>query len=108
MKNPVILLLQLISCGVNNEFLFHKNVTVSGRVQGVGFRYAAKHAAISLDIKGFVRNLPNGDVYLEAEGYNDQLNSFIAWCHQGPIRAVVKNVLVYDGPVARFNHFEVR
>jgi len=46
----------------------HVNITVKGRVQGVGFRYSAMEAAEELGIKGFVRNMPDGSVYIEAEG----------------------------------------
>ncbi|QER67308.1 acylphosphatase [Paucilactobacillus nenjiangensis] len=43
-------------------------ITVTGRVQRVGFRWSVVSLAQRLNIKGFVKNLPNGDVYIEAEG----------------------------------------
>jgi acylphosphatase len=45
-----------------------KRVQYSGRVQGVGFRYAAQEEASTFPVAGYVRNLPNGDVELLAEG----------------------------------------
>lgn len=42
--------------------------TVSGRVQGVGFRYYVQRLAHAIGLTGFVRNLENGDVYIEAQG----------------------------------------
>lgn len=56
----------------------HINVTVSGRVQGVYFRASTKEVADSLGISGFVKNQPDGSVYLEAEGESEILDSFLA------------------------------
>lgn len=86
----------------------HKNIRITGRVQGVGFRYAVRSVASSLGITGFARNLPNGDVYIEAEGDDMQLADFMTWCHQGPPRAVVKIVDSYDGPLVGFTDFMVK
>ncbi len=88
--------------------IVHKNIRISGRVQGVGFRYAARSAAHMLGINGFIRNLPNGDVYLEAEGAATQVEEYLKWCHQGPPRAVIRFIDIYDGEVAGFVGFEVR
>lgn len=88
--------------------ILHKNIRISGRVQGVGFRYAARSAAHMFGINGFIRNLPNGDVYLEAEGNPDQIEEYLKWCHQGPPRAVIRFIDIYDGDVAGFVGFEVR
>ena len=51
-------------------------VFYSGRVQGVGFRYTAKTAAMGYDIAGVVRNLPDGRVELTAEGAREELEAF--------------------------------
>ena len=48
--------------------MVHKNIVIQGWVQGVGFRYAARKMAFQYGINGFVRNLPDGSVYIEAEG----------------------------------------
>ena len=52
-------------------------VYYSGRVQGVGFRYAVCRLSGRFDVKGFVRNLSDGRVQLIAEGSTDQLDSFL-------------------------------
>jgi acylphosphatase len=52
---------------------------------------ACEHAK-ALGLKGFVRNLPNGSVELEAEGEEDALNRFLLWCQHGPPGARVDNV----------------
>jgi acylphosphatase len=54
-----------------------QHVYYSGRVQGVGFRYAAQSLAEAYAIAGFVRNLPTGDVELVAEGPADQVEGFL-------------------------------
>jgi acylphosphatase len=93
---------------MNLKTILHKSIRISGRVHGVGFRYSAKSMASFIGIKGYVRNLPNGDVFIEAEGSSSQLEEFIKWCRQGPPRAVIKFVDVYDGEVVGFEEFEVR
>jgi acylphosphatase len=93
---------------MSNQSLLHKNVRITGRVQGVGFRYSARSMASFYGVTGFVRNLPNGDVYVEIEGERSQVEEYIRWCRQGPSRAKVIFVDVYDGEVVGFGGFEVR
>jgi acylphosphatase len=99
---------QVILSSMNSEAIRHKNIRITGRVQGVGFRYSARSAALMLGINGFIRNLPNGDVYLEVEGNPGQVEEYLKWCNQGPPRAVIKFVDIYDGDVVGFEGFEVR
>jgi acylphosphatase len=51
-------------------------VLYSGQVQGVGFRYTVRSVAAGFDATGVVRNLPNGEVELIAEGAKDELEAF--------------------------------
>lgn len=88
--------------------IIHWNITVKGRVQGVGFRYTARSVANMLGIKGFVKNLPNRDVYIEAEGSLNQLNEFVNWCQEGPPHAKVEHVSYMAGSSCNYNNFEVR
>ena len=57
---------------------------VSGRVQGVGFRYAAAEKALSLGLKGYVRNLPDRRVEVLACGEERAVNALRNWLWQGP------------------------
>ena len=66
---------------------------VSGRVQGVFFRYYTKETANKLSIKGTVRNLFNGDVEVYAQGETANLESFENFLGQGPPSAEVKNLI---------------
>lgn len=65
---------------------------VHGRVQGVFFRQAAAEEACSLGLRGWVRNLPNGDVEIVAEGPRRELKILAAWANQGPRLARVTGV----------------
>ncbi|WP_186577734.1 acylphosphatase [Aquibacillus kalidii] len=66
---------------------------VSGRVQSVGFRAMTQQLASTLNIKGWVKNLSNGDVEVEAEGTTENLEKFIASIKQGPSRFIkVSNI----------------
>jgi acylphosphatase len=65
---------------------------VSGRVQGVGFRYATVDAAVRIGVRGWVRNMRDGRVEIVAEGSRDQLGELVAWCRRGPTLARVSSV----------------
>lgn len=54
-----------------------KRVLYEGQVQGVGFRYTARGLAEDFQVDGFVRNLPDGRVELQAEGDSDQVQGFL-------------------------------
>lgn len=65
---------------------------ISGRVQGVGFRYGVVDAARQLSLTGWVRNTDDGDVELVAEGLEERLQRLVTWCHSGPPGALVTHV----------------
>ncbi|HVO22352.1 MAG TPA: acylphosphatase [Candidatus Margulisiibacteriota bacterium] len=65
---------------------------ISGRVQGVGFRYSAIDEARRLGVTGWVRNTHDGAVELLAEGGREQLQRLATWCHAGPRGALVTDV----------------
>jgi len=65
---------------------------VSGRVQGVGFRYSALREAKRLKLNGWVRNAANGDVEIWAEGPQETLDRLLAWLHRGPDYSRVDSV----------------
>jgi len=58
--------------------VYHASVFFSGRVQGVGFRYQALQVAKQFEVSGFVRNLSDGRVQLEAEGSESEIKGFVA------------------------------
>ncbi len=84
------------------------NITVYGRVQGIGFRYSALHAAQRLGVKGFVKNCYDGTVYLEAEGDDEPVESFLEWCKKGPSLARVERVVTEQAELRLYTGFEIR
>ena len=81
---------------------------VTGRVQGVGFRYSAVREARRLHVVGEVANMPDGGVEVIAEGDTASLAAFLSWLHQGPPGAHVTSVDVQHGSATgRFTRFDV-
>lgn len=86
----------------------HYNITVTGKVQGVFYRATAKKMADIMGLTGYVKNQPDGSVFIEAEGDPDMLVRLIQWCHHGPDGAEVAHVSVTDGAWQAFETFEIR
>ena len=85
----------------------HVNIKVSGKVQGVFFRASTQETADAFQVKGFVRNEPDGSVYIEAEAPEEKLEQFIQWCRRGPARANVQECKVVEGTLKNFSRFVV-
>ena len=69
-------------------------MTIHGRVQGVGFRYATIERARSRGVAGWVRNNGDGSVEAVFEGEPEAVESLVAWCRRGPSGARVEDVSV--------------
>jgi acylphosphatase len=76
----------------NHETEQHANITIFGDVQGVFFRRTAKLKAESFGVNGFIRNEPDGTVYIEIEGPVSALKKFLDWCQAGPEHAAITSV----------------
>lgn len=84
-------------------------ITVNGLVQGVGFRYHVLRQAQNLDLKGFVKNLFTGEVYILAEGERSMIEEIIKLTKTGPSHAHVKNCRVeWSNSTDEFTTFEIR
>jgi acylphosphatase len=70
----------------------HYNIWIKGIVQGVFFRKHTRLKAIELSLTGFVRNLPDGRVYIELEGDEENIQAFIKWAESNPGNSVVEAV----------------
>ncbi|MBK6521236.1 MAG: acylphosphatase [Bacteroidia bacterium] len=86
----------------------HYNIFIKGKVQGVRYRATAQAKAHELNLTGFIRNLIDGTVYVEAEGEQESLSKFIDWCYLGSPRAKVSEVNSEEGELKNFRTFEVR
>jgi len=85
------------------------HVLIAGDVQGISFRYYTQQKAASLGIKGWVRNLPSGEVEAVFEGFDDRIKEMIEWCKKGPWLAKVNTVRVEFGDYkGEFEGFEIR
>ncbi|CDQ19578.1 acylphosphatase [Halobacillus karajensis] len=62
----------------------NNQITVHGRVQGVGFRAATKQIAEEIGVAGWVKNQPDGTVLIEVEGKHEQVKQFIKKIQEGP------------------------
>jgi acylphosphatase len=84
------------------------HLVVQGLVQGVSYRASARDEARARGLRGWVRNLPNGDVEALAQGDAPQVEAFVAWCRRGPAEARVEGVTRAARPVdQRLGSFEV-
>ncbi len=70
----------------------HVNITIHGKVQKVGFRFAAIEKALELGLTGLVKNYEDNKVIIEVEGEIDLLKQFLRWCHIGPKGAIIDKV----------------
>lgn len=83
------------------------HVRVTGRVQGVSFRYYAQQEAVSLGLTGWVRNDVDGSVELHLEGPWDAVDAMVDWCRQGPPAARVRDVAVREAAEVGGTTFDV-
>ncbi|MGB9853418.1 MAG: acylphosphatase [Candidatus Bathyarchaeales archaeon] len=85
------------------------HVFVSGRVQGVFFRYETRNEARMRDVKGWVRNMPDGRVEAVIEGEEEAVKELIEFCKQGPPGARVTKVdVTWENYTGEFKDFEIR
>ena len=82
-------------------------VRVTGRVQGVSFRYHAQQEAAGLGLTGWVRNEVDGSVELHLQGPQDAVDAMVEWCRQGPPAARVRDVAVRPAAEVGASSFEV-
>ena len=80
--------------GVAREDHVERRITVTGRVQGVGYRWFACETARTLGVAGWASNLPDGSVVLEAGATKTVMERFIALLHVGPPHALVTHIEV--------------
>lgn len=83
-------------------------LTVRGRVQGVGYRAGCCRRANELGLSGWVRNLADGSVEVEAEGSTQRLAELQLWCERGPLLAQVSGLGISRIPLRGYDWFEVR
>jgi len=84
-------------------------IKIFGKVQDVGFRYAALHKAVELFLTGFVKNLDDGTVQIVAQGEQGSLEELASWVKIGPRFANVDRITAdFREPNAKFKIFEIK
>ena len=84
------------------------HVRISGKVQGVAFRHDTQRTALSLNLTGWGKNLPDGRVEAVFEGENDSVDAMRAWCSKGPPLAHVLHVDIQENSYkGEFSDFRV-
>jgi acylphosphatase len=73
-----------------------KYLRIRGNVQGVFYRATVKEVADKIGISGWVKNTADGDVEALISGTDDQLQTFIEWCWQGPPAAIVTAIKIEE------------
>ncbi|TFF98503.1 MAG: acylphosphatase [Promethearchaeota archaeon] len=87
----------------------HLSIDVYGRVQGVFFRASTRKRARKWGLTGYVRNMPDGTVHIEAEGSKEQLEKLLAFAQEGSRLARVDKVKKkYNEPTGEFPDFRVK
>jgi acylphosphatase len=81
---------------------------ISGRVQGVGYRYFAERSAQETGVTGWARNLDDGRVEVHANGTEARLDDFEGRLRQGPRFADVRSVESSEAAVLELNGFRIR
>jgi acylphosphatase len=83
-------------------------IILFGKVQQVGFRYFVFKLASEVGVNGFVKNMPDGSVYVEAEGDSHTVDVFVAHCKLGPPHSNVTKFVVNSHPVQHYKEFTIR
>ena len=82
-------------------------IKVYGLVQGVFFRYTTRKVARKLGLLGIVKNMPDGSVYIEAEGSEEKLSDLLKFAKRGPKYAEVTNIeYEYTDPQHKYKGFD--
>ncbi len=84
-------------------------IKITGKIQGVGFRYFAQLKATEIGITGWVKNSRNGGVLIIAQGNKTDINTFIDYLQIGPTRARVDKISKYKMQLlSKFKEFEIK
>ena len=84
-------------------------LNITGRVQGVGYRYFAAQKANEMGITGWVKNAVDGSVIVVAQGIEEEIKTFIDYLYIGPTRSRVDQISkVKFNTLSDFNNFSVK
>ncbi|MEO6682342.1 MAG: acylphosphatase [Ginsengibacter sp.] len=84
------------------------HLIISGKVQGVFYRASAKKKAEQLNVRGWIKNTPEGNVEATVTGEAGKIQDFIQWCQSGPDKAVIKDIKIYKQDFQEFDAFTIK
>ena len=85
----------------------HLRIRIYGRVQRIGYRFHSMQVAYKYDVKGLVRNMTDGSIYIEAEGEDRNMDMFVEWCKKGPMGARIDNIVTEEGEMKNYSSFDI-
>jgi acylphosphatase len=86
-----------------------RRIIYEGRVQGVGFRFSVKEIAQGYEVAGWVRNLPDGRVHMEAQGDDSEVEGFLQAIEDSHLRPHIRRkVLTPIEPASGLKGFQIR
>ena len=85
-----------------------RHVFYEGRVQGVGFRWSAKNVARGYEVTGWIRNLPDGRVEMQACGDEDEIEAFLTAIAESDLKSHIKKIEARVIPPFAANGFEIQ
>ena len=83
------------------------DLTIYGKVQGVGFRYSVHRKAESLGIKGYFRNQRDGSVFIAVQGATSVADNFVNWCYRGPPTLDVSRIEKKFRSIEEFREYSI-
>src|SRR3972149_8008634 len=83
-------------------------IEIIGRVQGVNFRRSIENFAKSLYLKGYVKNLTDGSVFVLAQGTQERLEELLSWCQKGTFLTKIRSMFYeWRNPENKFKNFKI-
>ena len=83
-------------------------ITVRGKVQGVYYRASTQKKALEIGLVGYVMNMPDGTVFLIAQGEESALNHLKEWCQKGPVMAKILSITSKEVEVSELRNFYIK
>jgi acylphosphatase len=92
---------------LNVMLLIAREILCIGKVQGVFYRASTQSQAKALQLRGWVKNQPDGTVLIHAEGSSKAVDQLVTWCRRGPEAARVDQIEVKDVEAQGFDDFNI-
>jgi acylphosphatase len=85
----------------------HLDILIIGDLKNAAFAFLTIRAASEYNISGFVGYTVDKNIFIEAEGYDPQLEKFIEWCKKEKSGAEIKKVITKNGKIQNYKKFEM-